>query len=361
VIAKGEIDDILGKYESRKITIGTLGSHSALNIFKGAKEEGFDTVCVCKKGSEIVYKRFPLADQIISVQDFSELLDDTIQQKLKKANTILVPHGSFNAYVGTDQMIDKLRVPLFGNRELLHWETDRKKQREWLQRAGLTLPRTFEDPDDIEGLVIAKFPGAMGGKGYFLVESAESFHEKAKDMIKRGHLRKENLKNIHFQEYILGVNVYPLYFYSPLTGEVELLGMDRRYESTVDSIGKIPASEQLQVNVNPTYTVIGNFPIVARESLLPELLRMAENVVELSKEIAPPGIIGPFCLETVITDDLKIFTFEISARIVAGSNVGIGTSPYAYLKYGEGMYMGRRIAREIKNAIENNALEKVVY
>jgi len=361
VISKTEINTILGEYDRGKITVGTLGSHSALNIFKGAKEEGFDTVCVCKKESEIVYKRFPLADQVILVEDFGELLDEDVQQKLKQANTILVPHGSFNAYVGTAQMIDRLHVPLFGNRELLHWETDREKQREWLQRAGLRLPRIFDDPEDIEGLVIAKFPGAMGGKGYFLVESPGVFHKKAEDMVKRGHLSKQDLENIHFQEYIIGVNVYPLYFYSPLTGEVELLGMDRRYESTVDSIGKIPASEQLEIDVNPTYTVVGNFPIVARESLLPELLRMGENVVEVSKKIAPPGIIGPFCLETVITDDMKIYTFEISARIVAGSNVGIGTSPYAYLKYGEGMYMGRRIAREIKNAIENNELEKVVY
>ena len=52
----------------------------------------------------------------------------TVQQKLKTQNTILVPHGSFNAYVGTEQMIDKLEVPLFGNRELLHWETDRKSR-----------------------------------------------------------------------------------------------------------------------------------------------------------------------------------------------------------------------------------------
>jgi len=361
VIAKDEINTILGKYDNKNITVGTLGSHSALNIFKGAKEEGFDTVCVCKKESEIVYKRFPLADQVITVKDFGELLDEDIQQKLRQANTILVPHGSFNAYVGTEQMIDKLHVPLFGNRELLHWETNREKQREWLQRAGLRLPRIFDDPEDIEGLVIAKFPGAMGGKGYFLVESPKAFQKKAEDMIKRGHLSKQDLENIHFQEYIIGVNIYPLYFYSPLTREVELLGMDRRYESTVDSIGKIPAREQLEINVNPTYTVVGNFPIVARESFLPELLRMGENVVKVSKEIAPPGIIGPFCLETVITDDMKIYTFEISARIVAGSNVGIGTSPYAYLKYGEGMYMGRRIAREIKNAIENNELEKVVY
>ncbi len=361
MIQKTEINTILAGYDKKKISVGTIGSHSALNIFKGAKEEGFKTVCVCKKESEIVYKRFPLADQIIIVKDYVELLDKTVQQKMKQKNTILVPHGSFNAYVGTDQMIDKLGVPLFGNRELLHWETDRERQREWLQRAGLRLPKTFDDPEEIDGLVIAKFPGAMGGKGYFLVESQKTFQKKAEDMIKRGHLSKQDLENIHFQEYIIGVNVYPLYFYSPLTQEVELLGMDRRYESTVDSIGKIPSNEQLEINVNPTYTVVGNFPIVARESLLPELLRMGENVVKMSKEIAPPGIIGPFCLETVITDDLKIFTFEISARIVAGSNVGIGTSPYAYLKYGEGMYMGRRIAREIKNAIISNKLEKVVY
>jgi 5-formaminoimidazole-4-carboxamide-1-(beta)-D-ribofuranosyl 5'-monophosphate synthetase len=361
VIPKTEINTILGGYDRGKITVGTLGSHSALNIFKGAKEEGFSTVCVCKKQNEIMYKLFPLADQIIPIKEYTDLLDEDIQRKLKQANTILVPHGSFNAYVGTEQMIDKLQVPLFGNRELLHWETDREKQREWLRRAGLRLPRIFSDPEDIDGLVIAKFPGAMGGKGYFLVESPKAFHRKAEDMLKRGHITRENLENIHFQEYIIGVNVYPLYFYSPLTREVELLGMDRRYESTVDSIGKIPASEQLEINMNPTYTVVGNFPIVARESLLPELLRMGEKVVEVSKKIAPPGIIGPFCLETVITDDMKIYTFEISARIVAGSNVGIGTSPYAYLKYGEGMYMGRRIAREIKNAIANNELEKVVY
>jgi 5-formaminoimidazole-4-carboxamide-1-(beta)-D-ribofuranosyl 5'-monophosphate synthetase len=106
--------------------------------------------------------------------------------------------------------------------------------------------------------------------------------------------------------------------------------------------------------LNPTYTVVGNIPVTLRESLLPEVLRMGDDVARASKEIAPPGIIGPFCLETVITNRLEIFTFETSARIVAGSNVGIGTSPYAYLKYGEKMYMGRRIAREIRLGIERN-------
>ena len=193
MISKSEITNILGKYDPKNVTIGTIGSHSALNIFKGAKEEGFKTVCICKKESEIVYRRFPLADQIITVKNYDELLDENVQDELRQTNTILVPHGSFNAYVGTDKMIDKLEVPLFGNRELLDWETDREKQREWLHKAGLNLPRTFVDPEDIHGLAIAKFPGAMGGKGYFLVESPKTFERKAEEMIKRGHLSEKTI------------------------------------------------------------------------------------------------------------------------------------------------------------------------
>jgi len=361
VIEREDIRRILSTYDKEKITVGTLGSHSALNIFKGAKEEGLQTVCVCKRRDEILYRRFPLVDNIILVDDFSDLLEEEMQIKLRELNTILVPHGSFNAYIGTERILNELLIPMFGNRELLHWETNRERQRAWLRKAGLTLPRTFRDPEQIEGLVIAKFPGAKGGKGYFLVNSTESFYIKAEEMIRRGHLKREDLEKIHLQEYVIGVNVYPSYFHSLLEDEVELLAMDRRYESTVDSIGKIPAKEQLQIDLDPTYTIIGNIPITLRESLLPEILRMGDKVVEASKEIAPPGIIGPFCLETVITDNLEIFTFEISARIVAGTNVGIGTSPYAYLKYGERMYMGRRIAREIKLGIKRNELERLLY
>lgn len=360
MIEKEHIFDILENYEKEKITIGTLGSHSALNIFKGAKEEGFRTVCICKKENEIIYQRFSLADEIVIVKDFECLLDANVQKRVRELNTILIPHGSFNAYLDMDDILNKLNVPMFGNRRLLRWEIDRELQKKWLQKAGLKIPKKFKDPNEIDGLAIAKFPGAKGGKGYFLVNSSDSFYEKAEDMIKRGHLTREELENTYLQEYVVGVNVYPQYFHSIFKNEIELLGMDKRYESTVDSIGRIPAREQLKIGIVPTYTIVGNIPITVRERLLKQLLEMGDNVVKVSKEIAPPGIIGPFCLETVITDNLEIFTFEISARIVAGSNVGIGTSPYAYLKYGEGMYMGRRIAREIKNGIGNDELDKIV-
>ena len=360
MITSGDIGKILEKYDAKKLAIGTLGSHSSLNIFKGAKEEGFRTVCICKEKDAIMYRKYPLVDDLIIVRDFTEILNAQLQEKLRKLNVILIPHGSFTAYLRTEELTDSLCVPMFGNRQLLHWEANRKSQEEWLRQAGLRLPATFKTPDDIDRLVIAKLPGAKGGRGYFLANSPQAFHKKFSELIKRGLLKEEDLAEIHLQEYAMGVNVYPSYFSSILNEDVELLAMDRRYESAVDSIGKIPASEQLEIDINPTYTIVGNFPIVLRESLLPEIMRMGDNVHKKAKELAPPGIIGAFCLETVITDDLKIFTFEISSRIVAGTNVGIGTSPYAYLKYGENMYMGRRIAKEIKEAIQTNRLHEIL-
>ena len=351
---------MLEKYDLDKLAIGTLGSHSALNIFKGAKEEGFRTVCVCTKENAILYKKFPLVDEMIIVKDFTALLSEELQEKLRRLNVVLIPHGSFTAYLSTEQLTSSLYVPMFGNRQLLHWEANRKEQEEWLRKAGLRLPATFKTPDEIDRLIIAKLPGAKGGRGYFLANSPVSFYKKFNEMVRRGLLREDDIGKIHLQEYALGVNVYPSYFSSIIKDDVELLAVDRRYESAVDAIGKIPASEQLEIEVNPTYTIVGNFPIVLRESLLPELLRMGDNVHKKARELAPPGIVGPFCLETVITDDLKIYTFEISARIVAGTNVGIGTSPYAYLKYGADMYMGRRIALELKEAREQGRLQEVL-
>ena len=53
--------------------IATLGSHSALQILKGAKDEGFSTICVCIKGRDKPYKQFNVADEIITIKGYNEL------------------------------------------------------------------------------------------------------------------------------------------------------------------------------------------------------------------------------------------------------------------------------------------------
>jgi 5-formaminoimidazole-4-carboxamide-1-(beta)-D-ribofuranosyl 5'-monophosphate synthetase len=336
----------------KDIKIATMASHSALQILKGAKDEGFSTIAVCKKGAEKPYKMFNVADEIIVIdkfQDFPEIEDQLIEK-----NAVVIPHGSFVAYMGYEN-VEKLRVPYFGNKNILKWESDRSWERKWLKNAGLKLPKIFDKPDEIDRPVIVKFHGAGGGKGYFLAKNYKDFSKKIK-------LHPENKKYI-IQEYILGVPMYIHYFHSPLTNETEIMGFDKRYESNVDSLGRISARDQIALpedKVDPSYLIVGNMPIVVRESFLPRIIRKGENVVKESKKIAPPGLFGPFCIETIMTHDGDIVTFEISARIVAGTNPYIHGSPYTWLKYDEPMSTGRRIAREIKMAIETNQLNKIL-
>ncbi len=349
---------VLESYDTDNLHIATIGSHSALNIFRGARDEGFRTICICRERERVIYENFGVADEFIIVESYRDLLNQRLQEKLRERNAILIPHGSFNAYIGR---FDELLVPIFGNRELMVWETDREKQREWLERAGVRMPKSYARPEDIDGLAIVKYPGAKGGKGYFIISSAEEFYEISKHMVRKGLISRRDVEEAEIQEYVLGANVYFSFFYSPVFNRVELIAMDRRYESTADAIGKVPAREQLRADINPTYTVIGNFPLVLRESLLVQAFEAAEKIVETSKEIAYPGMVGAFCIESIFDENAVMYVFEISARIVAGTNVGIPSSPYAYILFGENMYMGRRIAREIRLAAEKDMLEQLIY
>ncbi len=355
---RDKIISVLKSYKLEELRIGTLGSHSALNILKGAKDEGFETVCVCKENERKIYENFGVADKIVEVENFQELLNKDVQDLLRKLNVILIPHGSFNAYIGR---LNELLIPIFGNRELMMWEIDRIKQRKWFEKAGVRMPKRYESPEKIDKLCIVKFPGARGGRGYFLASSCKEFYEKAEKFVKSGILAEEDIKDAEIQEYIVGATVYFSFFYSPVNSRIELIAIDRRYESNADAIGRIPAKEQLNSEIDPTYTVIGNIPIVLRESLLSKAFDAAERIVDVSREIAYPGMVGPFCIETVFDEKAEMYVFEISARIVAGTNVGIPSSPYSYILFGENMYMGRRIAREIKMAVEKDMISEVIY
>ena len=354
-----EIRGVLSGYDLKRISVATICSHSALNIFKGAREEGLRTVGVCTKGKDRVYRRFGLVDEYITVDEMHEITSDEVQDKLRKLNSIVIPHGSFNAYIPQQRMEDFM-VPINGNRKLLEVETSRVKQHEWMRGAGLKVPRIFKSPAEIKGLAFVKFPGAKGGKGYFVVDGESAYKKKMKMMLKRKLVTKEEAKHPYIQEYIIGVNAYPHYFRSPLKDETEFLGVDKRYESSVDGVFRIPVPEQIAQEISPSFSIVGNFPMVLRESLLDEIFEIGDKIAAESKRIAPPGVIGAFCLETIITENLEIISFEISSRIVAGCNALIGTSPYTYLMYDEPMYMGKRIAREVREALRQGMLGELV-
>ena len=87
---------------------------------------------------------------------------------------------------------------------------------------------------------------------------------------------------------------------------------------------------------------------------------MGEKFVEASKKLVTPGMTGPFCLEGVYDDNGRFTAFEFSARIVAGTNLYVEGSPYSAFIYDEPMSMGKRIAREIKNAEKDNQLVNIL-
>jgi len=355
MIEKQQILDILEQYDQKKIAIATVCSHSSLQIFDGARKEGFRTIGICVGKPPKFHDAFPKAkpDEYIIIDDYSDM--PSIASTLREKNAIIIPHGSFVEYMGTENFAN-FEVPTFGNRNVLEWESDRDKEREWLEAAGIHMPKKIQNPKDINGPVMVKYYGARGGRGFFVAKNYEEFEKYI-----------EPNQKYTIQEFIVGTRYYLHYFYSPLKeegyelskGTLEMLSMDRRVESNADEIFRLGSPKELDsAGIKPTYVVTGNVPLVARESILPTVFDIGEKVVEQSIDMFG-GMIGPFCLETVFTDTLDIKVFEISARIVAGTNLYISGSPYSDFVEDK-LSTGKRIAQEIKLGQKLNQLGDIL-
>jgi 5-formaminoimidazole-4-carboxamide-1-(beta)-D-ribofuranosyl 5'-monophosphate synthetase len=356
MVPKKRIAELLKDYDPEDITIATLCSHTSLQLFNGAKKEGFKTLGLAVNQKTKFYDAFPLAkpDEFLRFDSYDDFVDRA--EELRERNVIIIPHGSFVEYMGTERF-ERMEVPTFGNRAVLKWEEDRETQRSWLESAGIQMPRRIADAKDIKEPVLVKYNGAKGGRGFFIAKDYMEF--------KMGiDLSQESYT---IQEYVLGTRYYLHYFYSPIRqhgyrvgdGSLELLSMDRRDESNIDELYKLGSTEELKKHgMFPSLVVTGNIPIVIRESLLSKVFDMGENVIRRSIELFG-GLIGPFCLESIVTDKLDFKVFEISCRIVAGTNPFITGSPYSDL-IEPGMSTGQRIAKEIKDAAKVGKLDLVV-
>ncbi len=365
MINRKEILQTLSKYDQKKISIATICSHSALQIFHGAKKEGFRTLGICLKDRVQFYKAFPEAspDEFIIVDNYRDVLEAEVQERLVGSNAIIIAHGSFVEYVGAKNLQDSFYVPMYGNRKVLEWESDREKQLEWFREASLQFPKVFDDPSKIDTYAFVKVYGARGGKGYFRVKNFNEFREKLAGKVREGVIKPEDKTFI--QEFIAGTRYYPHYFYSLAgsrglklsTGGLELMSMDRRLEPIDEIYRGLPEIIPDYLD----YTVSGNQPVVVRESLLPDVLAIGARLIEASIKLFPPGLIGPFCIETVYNPSRGFIVFEVSARIVAGTNLYPEGSPYTPYIFNEPMSTGRRISLDIKEALSGNRVGSLIY
>ncbi len=355
MVPKERIDAVLAEYDRDDIVIATLTSHSSLQIFHGARKMGFKTMGFTVNHDTRYYDAFPLAkpDELVRLQDFDEMFDRA--GEFVDRNVVLIPHGSFVEYMGAKRF-QSLEIPVYGNRSVLQWESDRDMEREWITSAGVAMPKMIDDARDIDKPVLVKYHGAKGGRGFFVAKDYPEFK-----------LGIDHTQPYSIQEYVLGTRYYLHFFYSPLStegyqahdGNMELLSIDRRDESNIDEMYKLGAQEELKRHgLFPSFVVTGNVPVVLRESLLPKAFDMAEKIVKRSYELFG-GIWGPFCLESIVTDKLEFKVFEISSRIVAGTNPFISGSPYADMVH-PGLSTGSRLALEIRKAADEDRLHEIL-
>jgi len=379
MIERSRIWEILEDYDFDKIKVAAVASHSALDTFDGAKEEGFATIAICQRGRERTYAEYfrsvefmgrksGFVDEAWVFDKFKEVLKEENQERLRRENVIFIPNRSFTSYCSMDEIEDNFHVPMFGSRNMLRME-ERGEKRDYywlLEKEGLPFPEKIESPDDIDELCIVKLHHAVKKleRGFFTCSSPQEYYEKSKELMKQGVITEEDLKNARIERYIIGPVFNLDFFYSPLLERIELLGIDWRFETSLDGHVRLPADQQLSLPSKqkiPEYTVCGHNTATLRESLLEKAFSLAEKFVEASKKHYDYGIIGPFCLQTCVDKDLNFYIYDVAPRIGGGTNVHMWVGhPYGNSLWRKNMSTGRRMALELKMAIESGEVKKIV-
>lgn len=191
MIERSKIQKLVDSYDKNNITIGVLGGHSALDVCRGAKKHGFKTLAVCQKGREKTYTKYyktrgdgrGCIDETIVLDKFSDIVKPSVQEELRKKNTIFIHNRYFWVYFDFKDIENKFMVPIFGTRSMLKLEERDvpKNQYYLLEKAGIRHPKIFKSPKNIDRLVIVKVSEAIRGyeRAFFY---ATSFNDYKKNL-----------------------------------------------------------------------------------------------------------------------------------------------------------------------------------
>ncbi len=384
MIHRDDIAGIIEDYERLKLRIGMTASHSALDICDGAIEEGFPTVAYAQKGRNKTYSQYfktqrtssgrvkrGMIDKTIVLDSFNDVMKPQMQEEMRKRNVIYIPNRSFTSYSKISDIENNFNVPMFGSRNMLRMEERTEEQDYYwiLDKAGLPYPEAIQDPQDIDCLVIVKLHHAQKKleRGFFTCASYEEYQEKSNTLLKEGVIDQASLDGARIERYVIGPVFNLNFFYSPLEEDMpklELLGVDWRFESSLDGHVRLPAPQQMTMPAHqqiPEMTVVGHNTATIRESLLEKAFELGEKFITASKEHYDPGIIGPFCLQTCIDKDMNYSIYDVAPRLGGGTNVHVSVGhPYGNATWRKPMSSGRRIAMEIRRAAEQDRLLEVL-
>ncbi len=372
--------------------------------------------------------------------DIVKYVDDLIDLEC-----LQIPNRAFAVYVGGDEncsvIEEEFAVPILGSRRLLKIENrgEIEKDYYWFaEQAGIPCPSSykyevhekgikFKEPIDEPILLKAEHAHREFEREFIFAAGSSDLEEKVEREMEAGTLTKESLENARAEQIVLGPHANFNFFFSPLdakedwgdTGEWyaklynvsvedagvclsnQFLSIDERRETILDGVKRLPIDVQEKIKKVPSFEVTAHVLMSLRESLLKDVHRYADKFLLATREHEPPGIIGAWCLQTLVTWDrvskyelqpkVKIdytggaeaktavdyglydvpkggepymhipVTQDVALRHGGGTNVHMGIgSQYANAKYRKRMSMGDRIALEIRRATRKKKLQEIV-
>jgi 5-formaminoimidazole-4-carboxamide-1-(beta)-D-ribofuranosyl 5'-monophosphate synthetase len=356
-----------------------------------------------------------------------------------------ITNRAFAVYVGGDEYCSVIEneyaVPLVGSRTLLKIENrgEIEKDYYWFaEQAGIPYPKSyqyevyeggirFKEPIDEPILLKAEHPHRVFEREFIFAADSQDLEEKVAREVEAGNLNRESLERARVEQIVLGPHANFNFFFSPLDaksdwGDAEewfaklynvsleeariclanqFLSIDERRETILDGVKRLPADVQQKIKKVPSFEVTAHAILSLRESLLKDVHRYADRFLLACREHAYPGIIGAWCLQTLITWDriskyelkptVKLdftsgveaktavdyglydvpeakdpymhipVTQDVALRHGGGTNVHMGIgAQYANAKYKRSMSTGDRIALEIRRAWKTNQLHELV-
>ncbi|MEM3028061.1 MAG: DUF1297 domain-containing protein [Candidatus Bathyarchaeia archaeon] len=380
---------------------------------------------------------------ILILEKYSDIVKYV--DELLDLECLQIPNRAFAVYVGGDEYCsvieNQFAVPIVGSRTLLKIENRGEIERDYYwfaEKAGIPYPKSYEyevheggirfrEPIEEPMLLKAEHAHRAFEREFIFAADSHDLEEKVEREVEAGNLNRESLEKARVEQIVLGPHANFNFFFSPLDAKSEwgdvddwfaklynvsleeariclanqFLSIDERRETILDGLKRLPADVQEKIKKVPSFEVTAHAILSLRESLLKDVHRYADRFLLACREHAYPGIIGAWCLQTLITWD-RVSKYElrptgkldftsgveaktavdyglydvpekgdpymhipvtqdVALRHGGGTNVHMGIgSQYANAKYKRRMSTGDRIALEIRRAWKTNQLSEIV-